>query len=502
MYKIENITSDIKLIHPQQIEGRFFIDDKTVKISGIILKKPYKLQITAISKVDGKKKKRKKVIEYNDTLNKAIKDAIAKRTIWTQELRTELKSSSVTGMGMLKDRVGVLENSVNDLIAKMQISSPNEIASLAMKLAEETKLLEQERYQLQKLEVEQKQDGAITEMLTLNEAFELYIKAQIIKFKSKKVPREYDEYRYRGVYNKHIHDAIGSKLLDNIDKEDVQNITNNMIVSSRAKRDKDGKKIPLVDENGKQMRYRVKKTRNGKVTYGEHGTLRYEMEAKPATERTKRTVYQLINPIYTYINSSNKIKYTVPSPATLDGLEALENERIVTENITAFTKLYNYEHPYYQKIFVWLMHGRRFGEVTSLEYEDINLDNNTYTIRAVNNKAKIDMTYILTPWQKATLDNISESGLVFPSINDATKKINSGTISSNHWDLNCTIHDLRHIIGNTLVNNDVSIEIIGRILGHKPKKSIITNRYAKVSAEKANEALILMLQNVLIGEAS
>ena len=299
MYKIENITSDIKLIHPQQIDGRFFIDDKTVKISGIILKKPYKLQITAISKVDGKKKKRKKVIEYNDTLNKAIKDAIAKRTIWTQELRTELKSSSVTGMGMLKDRVGVLENSVNDLIAKMQISSPNEIASLAMKLAEETKLLEQERYQLQKLEVEQKQDGAITEMLTLNEAFELYIKAQIIKFKSKKVPREYDEYRYRGVYNKHIRDAIGSKLLDNIDKEDVQNITNNMIVSSRAKRDNDGKKIPLVDEDGKQMRYRVKKTRNGKVTYGEHGTLRYEMEAKPATERTKRTIYQLINPIYT-----------------------------------------------------------------------------------------------------------------------------------------------------------------------------------------------------------
>jgi len=49
MYKIENITSDIKLIHPQQIAGRFFIDDKTVKISGIILKKPYKLQITAIS---------------------------------------------------------------------------------------------------------------------------------------------------------------------------------------------------------------------------------------------------------------------------------------------------------------------------------------------------------------------------------------------------------------------------------------------------------------------
>lgn len=498
MYKIENITSDIKLIHPQQIANRFFINDDTVKISGIILEKPYKLQITAISKVDGKKKKRKKVVEYKDTLNNAIKDAIAKRTIWMQELRSELKSSAIMDMDKLKNNIQLLQCDIDDLIGKIQTSTPGDIPKLAIKLAEQTKLLEQEKQQVQRLEVEHKQDGAITEMLTLNEAFDLYIKSQIIKFKSKKVPREYDEYRYRGVYNKHIRNAIGSHFLDNIDREDVQLITNNMIVSSRAKLDKDGNKIPMLDENGKQMRYRVRKTRNDKVTYGNHGALRYEMEAKPATERTKRTIYQLINPIYTYVNGSNKIKYTVPSPAILDGLEPLENDRKVTETIDAFTRLYNYKHPYYQKIFVWLMHGRRLGEVTSLEYQDIDTDNGTYTIRAENNKAKVDMTYVLTPWQRKTLDNISEEGLVFPSINNATKRITSGTILSNHWDLKCTIHDLRHIIGNTLVNNDVSIEVIGCILGHKPKKNIITNRYAKVSMEKANKALSLMLKDVLL----
>jgi len=79
MYKIENITSEIKLIHPQPMANRFFINDETVKISGIILNKPYKLQIMAISKVDGKKKKRKKVITYKVTLKNAVDDAIAKR---------------------------------------------------------------------------------------------------------------------------------------------------------------------------------------------------------------------------------------------------------------------------------------------------------------------------------------------------------------------------------------------------------------------------------------
>lgn len=61
MYKIDNITSDIKLTHPQNIANRFFINDETVKISGIILNKPYKLQVTAIAKVNGKKKKANRI---------------------------------------------------------------------------------------------------------------------------------------------------------------------------------------------------------------------------------------------------------------------------------------------------------------------------------------------------------------------------------------------------------------------------------------------------------
>lgn len=58
MYKIQNITPNIKLQHPKSIVNRFIIDENTVKITGIILKKPYKLQITALAIVEGKKKKR------------------------------------------------------------------------------------------------------------------------------------------------------------------------------------------------------------------------------------------------------------------------------------------------------------------------------------------------------------------------------------------------------------------------------------------------------------
>jgi len=495
MYKIENTTADIKLQHPQPIAPRFFVNDTTVKVSGIILNKPYKLQITAVAKYKSKKKKRVRSISYNSTLKEAVDDALAKRTQWVQELKQELKKHTSTDMSKLIDSKESLEAERTSLISKLATASADEIQVLTEQLTSISSNIAEIELQIQNLEAQVKNGGAITKMMTLDEAFEMYIEAQKTKFEAR--GRVYDEKRYRGVYDKHIRKVIGSKLLDNIDAEDIQKITNKM-TTHRAKLDENGNKIPLLDENGKHRRYRVAKTRNGKTIYGNHGKFMYEMEERPASERTKRTIYQLINPIYTYVNNSNKIKYTVPTPASMRGLPPLENEKEVKEDISIFTELYHYPHPYYRNVFIWLMHGRRFGEVASLDYKDIDLENNTYTIRAENNKAKVDMTYILTKWQRETLNIGTTSGLVFPSMTDATKKINSGTITSNHWKYSCTLHDIRHIIGNTLVNRDVSIEVIGRILGHKPKKNIITNRYAKVSAEKANKVLCELLEEVFI----
>ena len=49
MYKIESVASDIKLLE-QKIADRFYASDGIVKTSGIILKKPFKLQVTAVGK--------------------------------------------------------------------------------------------------------------------------------------------------------------------------------------------------------------------------------------------------------------------------------------------------------------------------------------------------------------------------------------------------------------------------------------------------------------------
>ena len=137
MLRIQNVISDIKL-HPQQIAKRFFIEENVVKSNGIILEKPFKLQITAVAKVNGKKKKRVLNVEYNSTLKKAIADAVAKRNEWMDELKAEIVK-------------GEVKKSVN----------------------------------------------AVTEMLTLSEAFERYVDASVTKKGD-----SFDEYRKRKLFEK------------------------------------------------------------------------------------------------------------------------------------------------------------------------------------------------------------------------------------------------------------------------------------------------------------
>lgn len=55
-----------------------------------------------------------------------------------------------------------------------------------------------------------------------------------------------------------------------------------------------------------------------------------------------------------------------------------------------FNKLKNYPITPVREIYMFLMHGRKFGEVVSLDWRDIDFQKNIYTIRAINYKARID----------------------------------------------------------------------------------------------------------------
>jgi integrase len=151
--------------------------------------------------------------------------------------------------------------------------------------------------------------------------------------------------------------------------------------------------------------------------------------------------------------------------------------------------LRNYPVSPYREVFMWLLHGRRRGEVLALKWEDINFEDRTYTIKEISNKAGINMTYKLSNRLFATLEVLAGikkidkmKGFVFKS-SDNTKPLCEATLR-NHWKRLSDdkfpftrMHDLRKLLGEYLMNQMLqSDNIVDTVLGHIP--SGIASRYA------------------------
>ncbi len=280
---------------------------------------------------------------------------------------------------------------------------------------------------------------------------------------------------------------------------------------------------PHDDKNIRQFAEKwlkpLNKKRLDKITKADLTTIMAHMDKPDGTSlalRTKRTVYQIVNPVYTWINE--KPDFNIDSPAHIKKLPKPDNERGCPFEVEEeegsidllkmqFRKLYYYAldrkgnrtHEQIRGVYIWLMHGRRLNEVLSLKWEHLDLDNNTYKITGGNNKARKDMDYILTGYQREAIGKPKKKGYVFHAINDAKKALSKETIRNHDVNLfkdGMHKHDLRHCIGGYLINKGTLKEVIGVILGHTQNKSI-TDRYAKVQKRTANRAILSMLDDLL-----
>jgi integrase len=238
-----------------------------------------------------------------------------------------------------------------------------------------------------------------------------------------------------------------------------------------------------------------------------------DKKGKPLADRTKLTVHQFVNPVYKYFNLNSN--YDLKSPGVITKADKIQkNTRefdLSKEDITElFKELKEFKAQPAREIFMWLMHGRRIGEVISISWEDINFDKNTYTIQAKNNKARVAMTYTLSQRLKDTLEaiGIKKSGYVFEKISDKNKNdyYSSSTLRG-HWEAFNTnddmttryemvLHQLRSCIVHYLKNtHNISNELAGFVVGHT-QSGTVTERYGTYGFNKLNDTLNLMLDEV------
>lgn len=229
-----------------------------------------------------------------------------------------------------------------------------------------------------------------------------------------------------------------------------------------------------------------------------------EVKKAGRSESYSRKVYQILNPIYNFFNlKASKFGVQLVSPATQISLPPLNNERGIDLSIKEIEKLFrelrDFQLPVVSQIFMFLMHGRRRNEVLTLKWTDIDLKNNTYVIRSMNNKARVDMTYHLSSRLKESLTNlgIEKNGYIFKKTSNKNEPYSHEALN-HYWKTKeykytnkrgkaskyirpITMHQLRNAIA-TYLKNEIGVgnDIVGQLLGHKQNKTI-TDRYGKIN---------------------
>jgi integrase len=283
--------------------------------------------------------------------------------------------------------------------------------------------------------IEEYKNGKISTKKTLQYFFEEYVilRKPIL---SKDFP-----YKTTLNWNKYLKNEIGHILPQNVNVSKIQKILNNML------------------EQGKSV-------------------------------STAKQIKEIVIGIYKYLPYMGvKGLENIGYQTTLPKIDNTRNIELSDDEIKRlFYAIFNYEDIKIRTIFIWLLHGRRKGEVLNIRWEDIDFVNNTYKISSEISKINKTFIYDLTDTLIKSLKEygIEYQGLVFES-NVKQGQIIGKTGMDYHWKniridtglRKLNMHDLRHIVGGFSINKGYSLEITGKVLGHTTAN--ITQRYSKVN---------------------
>lgn len=151
-----------------------------------------------------------------------------------------------------------------------------------------------------------------------------------------------------------------------------------------------------------------------------------------------------------------------------------------------------YEQPEIRAIFLFLLRGRRISEVISLRYSQIDWTTNTYTIQAEYSKNKRALQFELDEELAQVVKermNVSKS--------DLTQRIfglSVGWVRQSFYKLlednkllRLHLHDIRHMVASTAIQNGVALADVSRALGHSSIQ-VTEMRYVTKNTEMATRA--------------
>lgn len=189
----------------------------------------------------------------------------------------------------------------------------------------------------------------------------------------------------------------------------------------------------------------------------------------------------------------NKVDYTLSLADTKKIIYAMRNYSGTTVDNETF-----YQFEEIKNIFTFLLSGRRINEVLQLKYSDINFENNTFKVPASTAKGKKELVFNLDDYllnainSQARLSNVNLSktltGKKLFKYTKETPRVHFQNLLKAMNLPKLRLHDIRHMLATTLVQNGVPIADISVLLGHS-SIAITEARYANKSKDQASRAL-------------
>ena len=151
-----------------------------------------------------------------------------------------------------------------------------------------------------------------------------------------------------------------------------------------------------------------------------------------------------------------------------------------------------------KNIFAFSLNGRRISEILNLRFEDININTRTFIIKSENAKGKKQLDFYIDDYlleaikSQAILRNVdlnsNSNKKVFKTSSINTPLVNFQKMLQDMNLPKLRLHDIRHLLATTLVQNGTPIQHISRMLGHS-SIAITEARYATTNKEQANKAM-------------
>ena len=217
-----------------------------------------------------------------------------------------------------------------------------------------------------------------------------------------------------------------------------------------------------------------------------------------------QTAKNIKNIIQVALNYAKTMRYIDNNPAELVQIPKFDNTVEYTlsgdEAKRLFSTILNFNELIYRGIFTFLLHGHRKSEILNLSWDNIDFKNRVYEIPAKFNKAKKNKKHPVTDILYILLVNMDDKkGYVFKSPNTGTKfsdirRAWSRIKKEAEIDKDFRIHDIRHLIGNTTINElGLSSNVAAAILGHSTTK-MVDERYSDVRIDTISKGLDMMFE--------